>query len=96
MEMKPLFDRVIVKRDPTESVSPGGIQLIKETVERPGEGTVLAVGPGLELPNGVIVPLSVKPGDRIFFNRYAGQSVDVNGEEVLFMIEADILAVQEV
>jgi chaperonin GroES len=95
MKIRPLQDRVIVKRVEEEGKTKGGI-IIPDTVkEKPMEGKVTAVGKGKVLEDGQIHPLDVKSGDRVLFTKYAGTEVKIDGEEHLIMREDDILGVIE-
>ena len=93
MKMRPLHDRVLIKRLEEEEKSKGGI-IIPDTVkEKPQQGKVIAVGKGKTLENGKVMPPDVKEGDKVLFGKYAGTEVKVNGEEHVLMREDDILAV---
>ncbi len=93
MKIRPLHDRVIIKRVEEETTTAGGIVLPGSAAEKPSEGTVLAVGNGKLLENGDTRPLDVKVGDRVLFGKYSGNEVTVDGEEVIVMREDDIMAV---
>ncbi|MEJ5364512.1 MAG: co-chaperone GroES [Desulfosoma sp.] len=93
MKLRPLHDRVIVKRLEEEERTQGGIIIPDTAKEKPQQGKVLAVGKGKLLDKGEVVPLMVKEGDRVLFSKYAGTEVKVEGEELLIMREDDILAV---
>ena len=95
MNIRPLHDRVIVRRMEEERKSPGGIVIPDSATEKPIQGEVLAVGNGKLLENGDIRPLEVKVGDRVLFGKYSGTEVKVSGEEVLVMREEDIMGVIE-
>ena len=95
MNIRPLHDRVIVRRMEEERKSPGGIVIPDSATEKPVQGEVLAVGKGKLLENGDIRPLDVKVGDRVLFGKYSGTEVKVGGEEVLVMREEDIMGVIE-
>ncbi|MGB5629845.1 MAG: co-chaperone GroES [Woeseiaceae bacterium] len=95
MKMRPLHDRVIVKRTEEERTSPGGIVIPDAAAEKPIKGKVVAAGNGKILENGDIRPLDVKVGDQVLFGKYAGTEVKVDGEELLVMKEDDIMAVIE-
>ena len=96
MKIRPLHDRVIVKRLEEERKTASGIVIPDAAAEKPDQGQVLAVGPGKRDENGKHVALDVKVGDRILFGKYAGQTVKVDGEELLVMREEDIMGVVEV
>jgi len=93
MKLRPLHDRVIVKRMEEERMSSGGIVIPDSATEKPIRGKVLAVGNGKNLDNGQKQALDVKVGDSILFGKYSGTEVKVDGEELLVMREEDILAV---
>ncbi|AMP38427.1 co-chaperone GroES [Ralstonia syzygii subsp. celebesensis] len=93
MNLRPLHDRVIVKRLDNETKTASGIVIPDAAAEKPDQGEVLAVGPGKKDDKGNPIPLDVKVGDRVLFGKYAGQSVKVDGLEVLVMREEDIMAV---
>ncbi|MEJ5348998.1 MAG: co-chaperone GroES [Desulfosoma sp.] len=93
MKLRPLHDRVIVKRLEEEERTQGGIIIPDTAKEKPQQGKVLAVGKGKLLDKGDVVPLMVKEGDRVLFSKYAGTEVKVEGEELLIMREDDILAI---
>ena len=96
MKIRPLHDRVIVKRLEEERKTASGIVIPDAAAEKPDQGQILAVGPGKRDENGKHVALDVKVGDRILFGKYAGQTVKVDGDEVLVMREEDIMGVVEV
>ncbi|NLI80616.1 MAG: co-chaperone GroES [Deltaproteobacteria bacterium] len=93
MKLRPLHDRVIVKRLEEEERTSGGIIIPDTAKEKPQQGKVVAVGKGRFLENGQVVALVVKEGDRVLFSKYAGTEVKVEGEELLIMREEDILGV---
>jgi len=95
MNVRPLHDRVIVKRVEEEERTAGGLIIPDTAKEKPQQGKVIAVGKGRILENGDVVPLVVKEGDRVLFSRYAGTEIKLDGEEVLVMREDDILAIVE-
>ena len=95
MNVRPLHDRVIVKRVEGEEKTKGGIIIPDTAKEKPIEGIVVAVGNGKILENGTKLPLEVKAGDRILFGKYAGTEIKVEGEEHLIMREDDIIAIVE-
>ena len=95
MNIRPLHDRVIVKRVEAERTTASGIVIPDSAGEKPDQGEVLAVGPGKRDDNGKQVALDVKVGDRVLFGKYAGQAVKVDGQEVLVMREEDIMGVLE-
>jgi chaperonin GroES len=96
MKLRPLEDRVVVKRiEEQEEVQRGGIIIPDTAKERPQEGEVIAVGPGRMTENGTRIPMEVKVGDKVVFAKYAGTEVRLDDEEYLVMRESDILAVIE-
>jgi chaperonin GroES len=92
--LKPLGDRVLLRPSEEEGRTAGGIVLPDTARKRPQEGAVLAVGSGRLLNNGTRVPLSVKPGDKVVYSKYAGTEVTVEGEDLIILDEDSILAVQ--
>jgi chaperonin GroES len=95
MKIRPLHDRVIVKRLEEERTSPGGIVIPDSAAEKPVRGKVMAVGKGKILEDGGVRALDVKVGDHILFGKYSGTEVKVDGEELLVMREEDVVAVIE-
>jgi chaperonin GroES len=95
MKMRPLHDRVIVKRMEEERTSPGGIVIPDSATEKPIKGEVVATGNGKILDNGDVRALDVKVGDTVLFGKYSGTEVKLDGEELLVMKEDDIMAVIE-
>ncbi len=95
MKIRPLHDRVIVRRIEEERTTPSGIVIPDSAQEKPIQGEVLAVGNGKIMENGEVRPLDVKVGDRVLFGKYSGTEVKVEGEELLVMREEDIMGVIE-
>jgi chaperonin GroES len=95
MHIRPLHDRIIVKRVDAQRTTASGIVIPDTAAEKPEQGEVLAVGPGKRGDDGQALPMDVKVGDRILFGKYAGQTVKVEGEELLVMREDDVMAVIE-
>ena len=95
MKIRPLHDRVIVKRKEEERTTPGGIVIPDTAAEKPIRGEVIAVGNGRILENGEIRPLDIKVGDEVLFGKYSGTEVVVEGEELLVLREEDIMGVIE-
>ena len=95
MKIRPLHDRVIVKRLDQERKTASGIVIPDTAAEKPDQGEIVAVGPGKRDDNGKLRPLGVKVGDKVLFGKYSGQTVKVEGEELLVMREEDIMAVVE-
>lgn len=95
MSLRPLHDRVIVRRMEEERTSAGGIVIPDSATEKPSKGEVVAVGNGKKLDNGETQSLDVKAGDQVLFGKYSGTEVKVDGEELLVMKEDDIMAIVE-
>jgi len=95
MNLRPLHDRVVIRRQEEEQTSPGGIVLPDSATEKPIRGEVIAIGNGKLLENGDVRPLDVKVGDKVLFGKYSGTEVKINDEELLVMREDDIMAVIE-
>jgi len=95
MKIKPLQDRILIKRIEEEEKTKGGIIIPDAAKEKPMEGKVVAVGDGKTLENGTKAPLTVKVGDKILFGKYAGTEIKFDGEEHLILREDDILAIVE-
>ena len=95
MNIRPLHDRVVVRRLEEETTSAGGIVLPDSATEKPSQGEVLAAGPGKVNENGDVRPLDVKVGDKIIFGQYGGSTVKIDGEEVLILSETEIFGVVE-
>ncbi len=95
MKIRPLHDRVIVKRIEEERKTASGIVIPDTAAEKPDQGEVVAVGNGKKNEDGKVSPLDVKVGDRVLFGKYCGQTVKVEGEELLVMREEDIMGVVE-
>ena len=95
MKLRPLHDRVVVKRVEEEKKSAGGIFIPDSAAEKPQRGKVIAVGKGKINEQGVVRPLDVKVGDLVLFGKYSGSEIKVDGDDVLMMREDDILAVIE-
>ncbi len=95
MKIRPLHDRVVVRRMEEERTSAGGIVIPDSATEKPAQGEILAVGKGKMGDSGTVTPMDVKVGDKVLFGKYAGTEVKVDGEEVLVMREEDIMGVVE-
>lgn len=95
MKLRPLHDRVVIKRMEEERTSPGGIVIPDSATEKPIKGEVLAVGNGKVSDQGDVRPLDLKVGDTVLFGKYSGTEVKVDGDELLVMKEDDIMAVVE-
>ncbi len=95
MSLRPLQDRIIVKRLEEESKTAGGIFIPETAKEKPQRGEVIAVGNGKKTEDGKILPIDVKAGDKVLFVKYAGTEIKIDGEELLIMREDDILGIIE-
>ena len=95
MNIRPLHDRVVVRRVEEETKTAGGIVLPDSAAEKPSQGEVLAAGPGKIQDNGDVRPLDVKKGDKVLFGQYAGSTVKIDGEELLILSESEIFGVLE-
>ena len=95
MNLRPLHDRVIIKRLDNETKTASGLVIPETAAEKPDQGEILAVGTGKKDESGKVIPLDVKVGDRVLFGKYAGQTVKVDGDELLVMREEDIMAVDQ-
>ena len=95
MKLRPLHDRVVIRRTEEERTSPGGIVIPDTAAEKPIKGEVVAVGNGKVLDNGETRALELKKGDQVLFGKYSGTEVKVEGEELLVMREDDVMAVIE-
>ncbi len=95
MNIRPLHDRVVIRRTEEERTSPGGIVIPDSATEKPIKGEVVAVGNGKVLDSGEVRALDLKTGDKVLFGKYSGTEVKVDGEELLVMREDDVMAVIE-
>ncbi|MFT6433359.1 MAG: chaperonin GroES [Candidatus Azotimanducaceae bacterium] len=95
MNIRPLQDRVVVRRTEEETKTAGGIVLPGSAAEKPSQGEVLAVGPGKKLESGSVQPVDLKAGDKVLFGQYAGNTVKIDGEELLIMNESEVFGVVE-
>ena len=95
MNIRPLQDRVVVRRTEEETKSAGGIVLPGSATEKTSQGEVLAVGPGKKLDSGSVQPVDLKAGDKVLFGQYAGNTVKIDGEELLIMNESEVFGVVE-
>jgi len=95
MSIRPLYDRIIVKRIEAERTTASGIVIPDTAAEKPEQGEVIAVGSGKRDEHGKPIPLEVKVGDRVLFGKFAGQTVKLHGEELLVLREDDVMAVIE-
>lgn len=93
MKIRPLHDRVIVKRLDNERKTSSGIVIPDNAAEKPDQGEIVAIGPGKRDDNGKLIPIDVKVGDRVLFGKYSGQTVKVDGDELLVMREEDLMGV---
>ncbi len=96
MKIRPLHDRVVIRRSEEETTTAGGIVLPGSIAEKPNQGEIIAVGEGRRLNSGEVQPLAVKAGDKVLFGQYAGNNtVKVDGEELLIMAESEIFGILE-
>jgi chaperonin GroES len=95
MKFRPLHDRVVVRRIDAEEKTAGGIIIPDTAKEKPIQGEVIAVGPGARGDDNELIPLDVKPGDRVLFGKWSGTEVKIDGEEYLIMKESDIMGIIE-
>ena len=95
MNIRPLQDRVVVRRTEEETKSAGGIVLPGSAAEKPSQGEILAVGPGKKSEDGSIQPIDLNVGDKILFGQYSGSAVKLDGEELLIMNESEVFGVIE-
>jgi chaperonin GroES len=93
MQIRPLHDRVVVKRVEEETKTRGGIIIPDTAAEKPQQGEVIAVGPGARNEDGKVIPVEVKKGDRVLFGKWSGTEVKIDGAEILIMKESDIMGV---
>lgn len=93
MKMRPLHDRVLVKRIESEAKTKSGIIIPDTAKEKPQEGEIVAVGSGLRQENGTLIPLDVQVGDRVLFGKWSGTEVKVDGQDFLIMKESDIMGI---
>ena len=95
MGFRPLHDRVLVRRIEADEKTSGGIIIPDTAKEKPQEGEVVAVGPGARDEAGKLIPIDLKPGDRVLFGKWSGSEVKIDGEELLIMKESDVMGVLE-
>ena len=95
MKIRPLYDRVVVRRKEEEQTSAGGIVLPGSAKEKPNQGEVVTVGEGKLLENGELRPVGVKAGDQVIFGQYSGSTVKVDGEELIILNESEIFGIVE-
>jgi chaperonin GroES len=95
MNIRPLYDRIVVKRIEEQETKVGGLFIPDSAKEKPQEGEVVAVGKGKRLEDGKIVPLEVQKGDRILFGKYSGSEIRIDGEELLILREDEVLGILE-
>ncbi|NLX05217.1 MAG: co-chaperone GroES [Phycisphaerae bacterium] len=94
-KIRPLDDRILVKQSEAEEKTAGGIVLPDTAKEKPQQGTVVAAGPGKTLKDGARGPMEVKPGDKIYYGKYAGTDVEIDGQKYVILRESDVLGVVE-
>ena len=95
MNIRPLYDRIVVKRIESGETMQGGLYIPDSAKEKPQEGEVVAVGKGKRLEDGKVIALDVQPGDRILFGKYSGSDIKIDGDEFLIMREDEVLGVLE-
>ena len=95
MKLRPMQDRIIVKRVEEETMTAGGIYIPETAKEKPQKGEIVAVGNGKKTEDGKVIPMDVKVGDKVLFGKYSGTEIKIEGEEFLIMREDDILGVME-
>jgi chaperonin GroES len=95
MHFRPLHDRVVVRRIDAEAKTAGGIIIPDNAKEKPQEGEIVGAGPGARNEQGQLVPLDVKPGDRVLFGKWSGTEVKIEGQDLLIMKESDLLGIVE-
>jgi chaperonin GroES len=95
MKIRPLYDRVVVKRIEDQETKIGGLFIPDSAKEKPQEGEVVAIGKGKRLEDGKVVPLDVQVGDRILFGKYSGNDIKIDGQELLIMREDEVLGILE-
>ena len=95
MQIRPLYDRIVVKRVEEKETKVGGLFIPDSAKEKPQEGEVIAVGQGKRTDEGKLIPLDVKAGDRILFGKYSGSDIKIDGEEYLIMREDEVLGILE-
>jgi chaperonin GroES len=95
MKLRPLQDRIIVKRVEEETMTAGGIFIPETAKEKPQKGEIVAVGNGKKTDDGKVIPIDVKVGEKVLFGKYSGTEIKIEGEEYLIMREDDILGVME-
>lgn len=95
MKLKPLGDRVLIKREDAEEKTSGGIIIPDTSKEKPSKGSVVAIGDGARDEKGNLIPMNLKVGDKVFFTKWGGTEIKVDDEELLIMKESDILAIIE-
>lgn len=95
MKLKPLGDRLLIKREDAEEKTSGGIIIPETSKEKPSKGTVVAVGDGARDEKGNLIPMNLKAGDKVFFSKWGGTEIKVDDEELVIMKESDILAIIE-
>src|SRR5712675_2006608 len=93
MKIRPLYDRIVVKRSEEKEQMHGGLYIPDSAKEKPQEGEVVAVGKGKRLEDGKVVPLDVQPGDRILFGKYSGSEIKLDGDEYMIMREDEVLGI---
>src|SRR5262250_496865 len=95
MKIRPLYDRIVVKRIEEKETMQGGLYIPDSAKEKPQEGEVVAVGKGKRMEDGKVIPLDVQPGDRILFGKYSGSDIKIDNEEYMIMREDEVLGILE-
>ena len=95
MALKPLHDRVLVRRTESEEKTSGGLIIPDSAKEKPSEGEIVAAGPGARKDSGELIEMGVKTGDKVLFGKWSGTEVNIDGEELLMMKESDIMGIIE-
>ena len=95
MKIRPLYDRIVVKRVEQKEQMQGGLYIPDTAKEKPQEGEVVAVGKGKRMEDGKVIPLDVQPGDRILFGKYSGSDIKIDNEEYMIMREDEVLGILE-
>ena len=95
MKIRPLYDRIVVKRVEQKEQMQGGLYIPDSAKEKPQEGEVVAVGKGKRMEDGKVIPLDVQPGDRILFGKYSGSDIKIDNEEYMIMREDEVLGILE-
>lgn len=95
MNFKPLFDKLLIKRDDAEEVSPGGIYIPNDAKEIPARGVVVAAGEGARTETGQVIPMTVRVGTKVVFGKYAGSDIEIDGEKFVIIEEENVMGIVE-